>query len=123
MVPPGGKILAPATPRIGAGGRSGRTGGAPLDTLGAMIKVMLVLRSLFLVFITGYTFRAMPWFTSMPKTLDEQYARCSSGVDLLVRASWFAVSWIALETLVGWSVALRRGKKGPAPADAPSPAP
>lgn len=75
-----------------------------------MIKVMAILRSLFLIFIVGYTGRAMPWFSSVPRTFDEQYARCSTAVDLLARAAWIAVGWIALETLIGWVMA-RRGRK------------
>lgn len=88
-----------------------------------MLKIMAILRSLFLVFIIGYTARAMPWFSSVPKTFDEQYARCSSAVDLLARAAWIAVGWIALETLVGWLMAARRGKKAALASAAPTPAP
>jgi len=87
-----------------------------------MLKVMAVLRSLFLVFVAGYTIRAMPLFTTVAKTFDEQYARCSIGVELLTRAAWIAIAWIALETIVGWVVALRRGKRKPGPDAAPNPA-
>jgi hypothetical protein len=86
-----------------------------------MLKVMAVLRTLFLLFIIGYTVRAMPWFSTVTKTFDEQYARCSTALDLLARAAWFAVGWIAFETLVGWIVALRRAKKSPAAAPSPAP--
>ncbi len=72
-----------------------------------MLKVMAVLRTLFLVFIVGTTVRAMPWFSSVPRTFDEQYSRCSSAVSLLSRAAWLAVAWIALETIVGWWLATR----------------
>jgi hypothetical protein len=84
-----------------------------------MLKVLAVLRSVFLVFIIGYTMRAMPWTTSVARTFDEQYARCSNSVDLLLRAAWLAVAWIALETAIGWWVALRGGRKA-APAAAPA---
>jgi hypothetical protein len=76
-----------------------------------MLKVLAVLRSVFLIFIIGYTMRAMPWTTSVARTFDEQYARCSNSVDLLLRAAWVAVCWIALETAVGWVMALRSGRK------------
>ena len=75
-----------------------------------MLKVMAIVRSLFLVFIIGFTGRAMPWFSTVPKTFDEQYARCSTSVGLLSRAAWLAVAWIALETLVGWLMTLRRAR-------------
>lgn len=87
-----------------------------------MLKLMAVLRSLYLIFIIGYTVRAMPFFPSVSKTFDEQYARCSSAVELLTRAAWFAIAWIALETAVGWIVAVRRGRKA-AVAATPSPVP
>ncbi len=76
-----------------------------------MLKTMAVVRTLFLLFIVGYAFRAMPWYTSVPRTLDEQYARCSGAVDMLVRATWFAVAWILLETIVGWWVATRKRRQ------------
>lgn len=85
-----------------------------------MLKVMAVLRSLFLVFIVGYTVRAMPWFSTVSRTFDEQYARCSAALDLLMRAAWFAVGWIALETAVGWWMAVRSGRRAAAAA-APTP--
>jgi hypothetical protein len=75
-----------------------------------MLKVMAVLRTVFLVFIVGFTFRAMPFFASVSRTFDEQYARCSSAVSLLVRAAWLAIAWIAIETAVGWWMATRGPK-------------
>ncbi len=75
-----------------------------------MVKVMAILRTLFLIFIVGFTVRAMPWFSSVPRTFDEQYSRCSSAVSLLSRAAWIAVAWIAFETLVGWWMATRQPK-------------
>jgi hypothetical protein len=83
-----------------------------------MLKVLAVLRTVYLVFIVGYTVRAMPLFTSVSNTFDEQYARCSSALNLVVRAAWMAVAWIALETVVGWIVARRAPRHRAA---APSP--
>ncbi len=91
-----------------------------------MLKALAVLRTLFLVFIIGYTVRAMPWWTSVPRTFDEQYARCSDALSLMIRAAWLAVAWIALETAAGWWAASRSPKvRAPAPAagGAPPPAP
>lgn len=73
-----------------------------------MLKTLAVLRTVFLVFIVGYAVRAMPWWTSVAHTFDEQYARCSETVGLLMRAAWFAIAWIAFETLLGWWTATRR---------------
>jgi hypothetical protein len=74
-----------------------------------MVKVLAVVRTLFLVFIIGYTARAMPLFWSnVAKTFDEQYARCAEGLGLTIRAAWVAIGWIALETAVGWYMATRR---------------
>jgi hypothetical protein len=84
-----------------------------------MLKTLAVVRTLFLVFIVGYTVRAMPWWTSVAHTFDEQYARCSETVGLLMRAAWFAVGWIALETAIGWIMASRARK--PLEPDVPRP--
>jgi hypothetical protein len=83
-----------------------------------MIKILAVVRSLYLVFIIGYTVRAMPWFTTVSRTFDEQYARCSSALDVVIRAAWFAIAWIAFETALGWWLAIRSARKTiPAAAD------
>jgi hypothetical protein len=81
-----------------------------------MLKALALLRTLFLVFIVGYTVRAMPWWTNVARTFDEQYARCSDALALMIRAGWLAIAWIALETLVGWWIATRTPRSGvPAP--------
>lgn len=76
-----------------------------------MLKAMALLRTIFLVFLVGYTVRAMPWWSSVAHTFDEQYARCSETVSLLIRASWIGIAWIALETAVGWIVATRARRR------------
>ena len=81
--------------------------------------VMPVLRTVFLVFIAGFTARAVPLYLQVPKTFDEQYARCSSALDILQRASWLAVAWILLEVIVGW-LAVRRRRAAAAPPAAPA---
>jgi hypothetical protein len=74
-----------------------------------MSKVLAALRTVFLVFIIGYTFRAMPFFWSaVPRTFDEQYSRCATSLGLVVRAAWIAIAWIALETAIGWWAATRK---------------
>lgn len=75
-----------------------------------MHKALAVVRTLFLVFVVGYTARAMPWWTNVARTFDEQYARCSDALSLMIRAAWLAIAWIALETALGWWMATRRPK-------------
>jgi hypothetical protein len=90
-----------------------------------MLKLLAVLRTGFLIFIVGYTIRAMPWSTNVARTFDEQYALCSGSLGLVIRAAWLAIGWIALETLLGWWVATRNGRKpvepGPGPGSAEPP--
>jgi hypothetical protein len=73
-----------------------------------MLKVLAVLRTIFLVFIIGYTVRAMPvpW-ADVARTFDEQYARCAANLALLLKAAWLAIGWILLETIIGWVMATR----------------
>ncbi len=75
-----------------------------------MLKVLAAVRTVFLVFIVGYTVRAMPWWTNVARTFDEQYARCSDALGLVIRACWLAIGWIALETILGWWRATRPPK-------------
>jgi hypothetical protein len=73
-----------------------------------MLKALAVVRTLVLVFLVGYTARAMPWFVSPARTFDESYARCADALGLLSRAAWIAVGWVAIETIIGWILASRR---------------
>jgi hypothetical protein len=75
-----------------------------------LLKALAILRTIFLVFVVGYTVRAMPSW-SVSQTFDEQYARCAENLSLATRAAWMAIAWIAFETLVGWWLATRDGKK------------
>jgi hypothetical protein len=83
-----------------------------------MLKALAVVRTLVLVFLVGYTVRAMPLFVNQARTFDESYARCADSLSLVLRAAWFAVAWIALETLIGWILATRKPKAAAAPAPA-----
>jgi hypothetical protein len=74
-----------------------------------MLKLLAILRTIFLVFIVGYTVRATPFLTDA-RTFDEQYARCASALGLLVRAAWIAIAWIAFETVIGWWLATRASR-------------
>lgn len=75
-----------------------------------MLKLLAAARTVVLIFLVGSTVRAMPWWSSVPRTFDEQYSRCSSAVSLLIRAAWMAIAWIAIETVLGWWMATRRPK-------------
>lgn len=84
-----------------------------------MHLVMPVLRTVFFVFVVGFAARALPLYWQIPKTFDEQYARCSSALAILQQASWLAVAWILLEVIVGW-LAVRRRAAAAAPAPSPA---
>jgi hypothetical protein len=86
-----------------------------------MLKFLAALRTIFLVFIIGYTVRAMPWWTNVARTFDEQYARCSDALALMIRAGWIAIAWITLETVLGWWMATRAPKLPAQPARAGGP--
>jgi hypothetical protein len=75
-----------------------------------MIKALAIVRTVFLIFIVGYTVRAMPVFVNQARTFDESYARCADSLSLMNKAAWFAIAWIAFETVVGWLMASRRPK-------------
>ncbi|SRR6266581_3038394 len=85
-----------------------------------MYKALAVLRTIFLIFIVGYTIRATPLFTNVATTFDEQYARCTGALNLLIRAAWFAVAWIAFETLVGWVLVRSRSRSRSLPPSPPT---
>jgi hypothetical protein len=87
-----------------------------------MHLVMPVLRTVFLVFIVGFTARAVPFYWYTAKTFDEQYARCSSALGILQQASWLAVAWILLEVILGW-MAVRRRRAGASAATPAAPPP
>ena len=72
-----------------------------------MLKFVAVLRTLFLVFIVGYTVRAMTWTFDLPTDSAQAYNLCRAGLSALRKAAWFAIGWIALETAVGWWLAAR----------------
>ncbi|HEU4383460.1 MAG TPA: hypothetical protein VFR85_08160 [Anaeromyxobacteraceae bacterium] len=83
-----------------------------------MYLVMPVLRTVVLVFIMGFTARALPFYWQTAKTFDEEHARCTSARDILQQAAWLAVAWILLEVVVGW-LAVRRRRAAAAPPAAP----
>jgi NADH:ubiquinone oxidoreductase subunit 6 (subunit J) len=85
-----------------------------------MLKFMAVLRTIFLVFIVIYTLYAMQVFRFITSTFDEQYALVAARAHALTRTAWLAVAWIALETLIGWLMTVRAGRRAKAPPAAPA---
>ncbi len=86
-----------------------------------MYKALAVIRTAFLLFIAGYTLRAMPFFYSVANTFDEQYARCSASLNLVIRAAWIAVAWITFETVAGWLLVSLSRPRAPKTPPAPTP--
>jgi len=83
-----------------------------------MYKTLAVLRTVFLVFIVGYTV----WTTTLAFGGTDIVAVAPHALHAANRATWLAIGWIAFETLVGWLLA-RRTPRRPATARAAPPAP
>jgi hypothetical protein len=85
-----------------------------------MYKALAVVRTVAFIFLVGYTIRAYPFITTFAGTFDEQYAKCTAALNLLGRAAWLSMGWIAFEVVVGWLLASRARKVA---AEPPSAAP
>ena len=64
----------------------------------AMYKALAVLRTVFLVFIVGFTV----WTTALAS-----YPSAVETARAVGSAAWIAIAWIGFETLVGWLLASR----------------
>ena len=82
-----------------------------------MQMVMVVLRTVFFVFLTGYTGRGLPMMMlHTPRTFDEQYSLCANNLAILMRGIGFALAWLFFETAIGWWSVLRKKRpKAPEP--------
>ncbi len=85
-----------------------------------MLKVMAVLRTLFLAGIAGYLVWALPLGILFSGS-DTRDAACFKVVDIdkISSGAWFAVAWIAMETVLGWTrvwLAARKAASTAAPA-------
>jgi hypothetical protein len=78
-----------------------------------MLKTMAIVRTVFLVFVIGFTLRGLPLFWQVARTFDEQYSRCAANLKIVTAGAWLAIIWIAIETVVGWLVARRARPAGP----------
>ena len=75
-----------------------------------MTKVMAVLRTLFLAGIVGY----MLWALPLGVLLSSAKASATFTVDILERVAsggWFAIAWIAMETVFGWARVWLEGRR------------
>ena len=75
-----------------------------------MTKVMAVLRTLFLAGIVGY----MLWALPLGVLLSSAKASATFTVDILERVAsggWFAIAWIAMETVFGWTRVWLEGRR------------
>ncbi len=78
-----------------------------------MYKTLAVVRTLFLLFIIGYTLLTAPvevWGSATLAVSIESLRR-------LNRAAWIAIAWIAFETVLAWIVI--RFRRAPTPAEPP----
>jgi hypothetical protein len=75
-----------------------------------MTKVMAVLRTLFLAGIVGY----MLWALPLGVLLSSAKSSATFTVDILERVAsggWFAIAWIAMETVFGWFRVWMEGRR------------
>jgi len=90
-----------------------------------MAKVMVVLRSAFLLFMVVYLLGALP--LALLVSGDAKQGNVTVGIDVVKQvasAAWLAVGWIALEVVVGWTrvwLDRRKAARPTAPAGPPSP--
>lgn len=76
-----------------------------------ILKVMALLRTLFLLFLLGYTLaRALPWQVGLPVASSAAYDTCRASLAASTKAIWMALAWIAFEAAVGWWLATRPPK-------------
>jgi hypothetical protein len=69
-----------------------------------MLKVLAALRTVFLIFIAIYTVLRGTFFQATE-------AECPGALRSFQQAVWIAIAWIAFDTIVGWLLALRAGRK------------
>lgn len=101
-----------------------------------MVKVMAVLRSIFLVFVFFYALKLLP--LALLVSSDARRGEVMvpfTKVEAAASVTWLAIGWIALEVAVGWShvwvagklraraAAKQQGQAQPAQPQPPSPPP
>jgi hypothetical protein len=85
-----------------------------------MLKVMALLRTVFLVFIVVVTIQALTFTIEGQQTFEQQ---CRVSVLKLRNVAWYAIGWIAFEVAVGWWLATRAPRSTPLAPATPAGAP
>jgi hypothetical protein len=75
-----------------------------------MLKVLAVLRLIFLIFILAFTLWAMPMQFGLPRDQTVAYNTCALHLVRMQWAAWLALGWIALDTALSWFLAMRAPK-------------
>ncbi|HEX9241940.1 MAG TPA: hypothetical protein VF875_05810 [Anaeromyxobacter sp.] len=73
-----------------------------------MLKALAVVRTIVLLFLIGYTLRAMPWVFGLPTGSSQAFDTCRSSLTSVTWAAWIAVAWVAIDTAIGWLLAGRK---------------
>jgi hypothetical protein len=88
-----------------------------------MLKVMAVLRTLFLVGIVAYLLWVMPLGVIFSGATTREAASFKVGIiEGVASAAWVAIGWITLETALGWVRVWLAGRKAAKAATSPAPA-
>jgi hypothetical protein len=82
-----------------------------------MYKVMAVMRTVFLIFIVGFTLLTAPVEVWGSATL----AVSIDSLRRLNRAAWIAIAWVAFETVLAWIII--RFRRPPRVPNVPTPPP
>ena len=87
-----------------------------MGTLRAMLKLMAVLRTAFLVFMVGYLLWALPLaLMSSPEGKAGDISVKLNLVERVASVAWLALGWIALETALSWARLWNDRRKKAAP--------
>jgi hypothetical protein len=81
-----------------------------------MVKVMPLIRTIFLILILGYTLWVMPFAILFGSSQTQSVVAVSPNlVSSVARALWLAIGWIALDTAIGWTKVawVNRGERKP----------
>jgi hypothetical protein len=76
-----------------------------------MVKVMAVLRTVFLVFIGLYALKALPLALLLSSEATQREVMVPfTKLEAVAAVTWMAIGWVAVEVVVGWSHVWVAGK-------------